>query len=527
MTGPTASVPPLKGTAAPASVLSARDVVKYAYDETGAPITGSDVKLLKGVSISVRPGEIHALIGENGAGKSTFIKVLGGAIPAEQGEVAVQEQPVVFGSSRRARELGISVIWQEFSLSPKLSVLENMFLGEEITKRGLLDRSEMRRRSIAALARLGVQIDLDRQIDSLSTSEQQIVEIAKALDRDARVLILDEPTASLTGVEADQLFTVVQELRRKKLGIVLVTHRLDEVFEHSQRITVMKDGATIGTFDTETMTRESLIQKMVGRELSSYFVRPNAVVGEAVLVVNGLSCGRAVVDASIVVRAGEIVALGGLVGAGRTELCRLVVGTDRATAGTVRLRGRDISRWTLRRRLDAGIAFVPEDRKNQGVVLAMSVQRNLTTRSWRSLSWRGILLSPRREQELAESLISDLEIKVHTPLQAAATLSGGNQQRVAIGKWLVKPSSLYIFDEPTRGVDVGARRALYALIAGLVERGAGVLMVSSDLPEVLGMSDRVYIMRAGRIAGEYTTAETDENELLRAMLPETHAEVAS
>lgn len=505
---------------AESAVLSATDVVKFAYDENGAPISGSDVRLLKGVSIDVRPGEIHALIGENGAGKSTFIKVLGGAIPAEEGEVAVAGEPTVFGSSRRARELGISVIWQEFSLAPKLSVLENMFLGEEITKRGFLDRPEMRRRAGVALARLGRDIDLDRDVETLSTSEQQIVEIAKAIDRDARVLVLDEPTASLTGVEADQLFAVVQELRRKGMGVVLVTHRLDEVFTHSQRITVMKDGSTIGTYATSDMTRDALIQKMVGRELGSYFVRPDATPGAPVLEVEGLGRADAVIDATVTVRAGEIVALGGLVGAGRTELCRLVVGADRATTGRVRLAGTDISRWALRRRLDAGIAFVPEDRKSQGVVLAMSVQRNLATRAWRTLSAFGALLSPRRERELATRLVTDLEIRVRTPAQAAGTLSGGNQQRVAIGKWLVAPSALYIFDEPTRGVDVGARRALYALIAGLVERGAGVLMVSSDLPEVRGMSDRVYIMREGRVVGEFATAETTEGELLQAMLPE-------
>jgi ABC-type sugar transport system ATPase subunit len=499
-------------------LLRASGIDKYAYDDNGQAIRGTTVQLLHGVELEVAGGEIHALIGENGAGKSTLIKVIGGAIPPESGMVELGGEMVRFGSSRDARRHGVSVIWQEFSLAPKLTVLENMFLGEEPTRAGRLDRSTMRRRAAAAFARLGVSVPLGAVVASLSTSEQQIVEIAKALDRDARLLVLDEPTASLTSVEAQRLFVVLHELRAKGLGILLVTHRFDEVFEMADRVTVMKDGRTTGVHTVAETTREELIEQMVGRALESYFVRPTATAGDAILEVDRVTRGTAVYDASIFVRTGEIVTLAGLVGAGRTELCRIVMGADRADTGSVRFDGRDVSRWSIGRRLDAGMAFVPEDRKSQGVIVAMSVRRNIAVRGWRRMR-RGPLLAPRRERELARRQIDNLRISINSPEQPASTLSGGNQQRVAIAKWMEPAGRLYIFDEPTRGVDVGARRALYALIAGLVEGGAGVLMVSSDLPEVLGMSDRVYVMRGGSIAAEVPIAEASEQKLLGLMLP--------
>ena len=503
-------------------VLHAQHIRKYAYGDEGEPIRGTDVLLLTDASLELRAGEIHALVGENGAGKTTLIKVLGGALPHEGGTLEVHGQVRRFSTTRQARAEGISVIWQEFSLAPHLTVIENMFLGREL-RRGLrLDKAEMRRQTVDTLATLGVAIDPDRPVERLSTSQQQLIEIAKALNERARILILDEPTASLSRFEAERLFELLRRLRTEGLGIVFVTHRLDEMFAMSDRVTVLKDGRTVDTLLTSTTSTDEVVERMAGRRVTSKYSRTKAERGEIALEVRDVCRTGGGTGISIEVRRGEIVGLAGLVGAGRTELARAIVGADPVRSGTILLNGTDITAWSMRRRLDAGMAFVPEDRKSQGVILPLSIQRNLAITEWPKLG-PGPVVMPARERRVAMSMVRDLRIVARGVSQSALTLSGGNQQRVAIGKWLARERLVYVLDEPTRGVDVSARLALYELMAAIAERGGAILMISSDLPEIISMSDRIYVMRLGAISAHVPGDEATEQALLTQMLPERAA----
>jgi ABC-type sugar transport system ATPase subunit len=503
-------------------VLQAEHIEKYAYDDEGRPIRGTDVLLLSDASLELRAGEVHSLVGENGAGKTTLIKVLAGALPYEAGTLHVHGQGRRFASTREARAEGISVIWQEFSLAPHLTVIENMFLGREL-RRGLrMDRREMRRQTVETLATLGVAIDPDKSVQRLSTSQQQLVEIAKALNEHARILILDEPTASLSRFETDRLFELLRRLRAEGLGIVFVTHRLDEVFALSDRVTVLKDGRSVGTLRTSETTRDEIVERMVGRHLSSTYSRAQATRGDIALETRNLRRIGAQDAISIEVRRGEIVGIAGLVGAGRTELARAIVGADRVSSGTVLLNGIDVTSWSMRRRLDEGMAFVPEDRKNQGVILPLPIQRNLAIAEWPSLG-PGPMVVPARERRLATSMVRELRIVARAVDQPVFTLSGGNQQRVAVGKWLARDRLVYVLDEPTRGVDVAARFALYELMAAIVERGGAILMISSDLPEIVTMSDRIYVIRLGSVSGHFSREEASEQAILTQMLPDIAA----
>jgi ABC-type sugar transport system ATPase subunit len=503
-------------------VLHAEHIEKYAYDDEGRPIRGTDVLLLSDASLELRAGEIHALVGENGAGKTTLIKVLAGALPYEAGTLHVHGQVRRFASTREARAEGISVIWQEFSLAPHLTVIENMFLGRELRRGPRLDKREMRRQTLETLATLGVAIDPDRPVQRLSTSQQQLVEIAKALNEHARILILDEPTASLSRFETDRLFELLRRLRAEGLGIVFVTHRLDEVFAMSDRVTVLKDGRTVGTFRTSATSSDEIVERMVGRHVASTYSRAQATPGDIALETRDLRRIGAQAAISIEVRRGEIVGIAGLVGAGRTELARAIVGADPVSSGTVLLNGIDVTSWPMRRRLDAGMAFVPEDRKNQGVILPLAIQRNLAIAEWPSLG-PGPVVVPAQERRLATSMVHELRIVARGVDQPVFTLSGGNQQRVAIGKWLVRDRLVYVLDEPTRGVDVAARFALYELMAAIAERGGAILMISSDLPEVITMSDRIYVIRLGSVSGHFSRGEASEQAILTQMLPDTAA----
>jgi ABC-type sugar transport system ATPase subunit len=506
-----------------AAALDAKGIVKYAYDEDGRRLRGTNVRLLADAGITLRAGEIHALMGENGAGKTTLIKVLAGAVPHEEGTLRVHGAERRFESTGEARAEGISVIWQEFSLAPRLSVVENMFLGRELRRRGRLDKRTMLERAREALASLGVDIDPRTAVERLSTAQQQVVEIAKALTENARILILDEPTASLSRFEVERLFVLLRRLREEGIAIVLVTHRLDEAFSLSDRVTVLKDGRTVGERSTSDTTPEEIVRLMVGRELASHYVRPEVTPGRVVLATDDLRGPGWASEISIEVRAGEIVGLAGLVGAGRTELARAIVGADPIDAGRVVLDGEDVTGRPMPHRLAAGMAFVPEDRKTQGVILAASLQRNLAIAEWPRLG-AGPFVSPRRERELSSRLAKGLRIVARSIGQPVYTLSGGNQQRVAIGKWLARDRSLYVLDEPTRGVDVAARQALYELMAKIVERGGAVLMISSDLPEVINMSDRIYVMRSGTVSAHLRRDEADEETVLAHMLPERAAD---
>ena len=500
-------------------ILDAQHIQKYAYDDEGRPIRGTDVLLLSDASLELRAGEVHALVGENGAGKSTLIKVLAGALPFEGGTLDVMGRPRGETTISEVRKEGIAVIWQEFSLAPHLSVVENMFLGRELRRGRRLDKPEMRRQAAAAIASLGVEIDLDSPVERLSTSQQQLIEIARALNEDSRILILDEPTASLSRLETERLIELMAQLRSEGLGIIFVTHRLDEVFTISDRVSVLKDGRSTGTFRTSQTSRDEIVERMVGRQLDSVYQRRGSTVGEVALETRDLRPGGAAAPVSITVHRGEIVGLAGLVGAGRTELARAIVGADPAESGSVLLNGEDVTSWPMRKRLDAGLGFVPENRKDQGVILPLPILRNLTMTEWPRLG-AGPFVMPRRERDLARSMVDELSIVARSVDQPAFTLSGGNQQRVAIGKWLARERLVYVLDEPTRGVDVSARYALYQLMEAIADRGGAVLMISSDLPEIISMSDRIYVMRTGSISAEIAPQDATEQSVLTMMLPD-------
>jgi ABC-type sugar transport system ATPase subunit len=490
----------------PDAVLKARDIVKYAYGIDGKRTRGSEVKLLSDASIILREGEIHALVGENGAGKSTLIKCLAGAIPIDGGSLEVAGQ--------------VAVIWQEFSLSPRLSVVENMFLGREIKRGPFLDKAAMRAKALEALAPLAPGLNPDVAVETLSTSQQQIVEIAKAMNEHARILILDEPTASLSRFETERLFELLRILRAEGIAIILVTHRFDEIFAMADTVTVLKDGRTVGRSAAADITSDELIELMVGRRLEAHYPKSNAQAGDVLLATVDLRVESQSPPVSLELRAGEIVGLVGLVGAGRTELARCIVGADRATSGSVMLGNLDISRLSLRQRLARGLGFVPEDRKTQGVIVELSVRRNLTISEWPRLGW-GPFVSARAERAVSRQLVTRMGVIARTDEQPVSTLSGGNQQKVAFGKWFGRDRSVYVLDEPTRGVDVAARFALYEVMVGIAEQGGTVLMISSDLPEILNMSDRIYVMRAGGISDHMTRGEASEERILGSMFADS------
>jgi ABC-type sugar transport system ATPase subunit len=502
-----------------AVLLDVQHVQKYAYDDEGRPIRGTDVLLLADACLELRAGEVHALVGENGAGKTTLIKVIGGALPYEGGSLEVIGRLRGDTTISQVRKEGIAVIWQELSLAPHLTVMENMFLGRELRRGRRLDKSEMRRQATDSIATLGVSIDPDLPVARLSTSQQQLVEIARALNEHSRILILDEPTASLSRFETERLFEILRRLRSEGLGIIFVTHRLDEVFTISDRVSVLKDGRSTGTLRTSETSKDEIVQRMVGRHLDSVYQRRRTTAGEVALEARDLLPVGAAAAVSLTVRRGEIVGIAGLVGAGRTELARTIVGADAAESGSVLLNGQDVTSWPMRRRLDAGFAFVPENRKDQGVILPLPIMRNLAITEWPRLG-PGPLVMPHRERGLAASLVQDLSIVARTTHQPVFTLSGGNQQRVAIGKWLARERLVYVLDEPTRGVDVSARYALYELMEAIADRGGAVLMISSDLPEIISMSDRIYVMRAGSISAEVPGEDATEQSILTLMLPD-------
>ena len=508
--------------AADTVLLDAQHVQKYAYDDEGRPIRGTDVLLLADASLELLAGEVHALVGENGAGKTTLIKVIAGALPYEGGSLHVMGRLRGETTISQVRKEGIAVIWQEFSLAPHLTVVENMFLGRELRRGRRLYKTEMRRQASEAIATLGASIDLDSPVERLSTSQQQLVEIARALNERSRILILDEPTASLSRFETERLIELMRRLRSEGLGIVFVTHRLDEVFTISDRVSVLKDGRSTGTLRTSQTSKDEIVERMVGRHLDAVYQRRRGTAGDIALETRDRRPVGASAAGSITLRRGEIVGLAGLVGAGRTELARTIVGADAAESGSVLLNGQDITRWSMRRRLDAGLAFVPENRKDQGVILSLPILRNLAITEWPRLG-RGPLVEPRRERGLANSLVRELSIVARTVDQPAFTLSGGNQQRVAIGKWLARDRLVYVLDEPTRGVDVSARYALYQLMEAIADRGGAVLMISSDLPEIISMSDRIYVMRVGSISAEVAPGQASEQSILTLMLPDRNA----
>jgi ABC-type sugar transport system ATPase subunit len=459
------------------------------------------VRALRGVDLELRGGELLALLGENGAGKSTLIKVLAGAHLPDAGVVRIDGREVPIRNPIDARRAGVAVMYQEFNLVPSLSAAENIFLGGE--RRGWLRHGEERRRAEELFRRVGVPVPPDALCRDLSIAQQQVVEIAKALAADARILVMDEPSATLTLQEVEALFAVIRDLKRHGLGIIYISHRLEEIDAVADRVMVMRDGEQVGTLPARQAARDRLIEMMVGRRLDQEFPRRSVTVGEPRLVVKDLRRGTKVRGVSLVVRRGEVVGLTGLVGSGRTETARLIFGADRADCGRVEVDGRPVRLSHPRDAIRAGIALLTEDRKGQGLVPAHSVRDNFALPNLASWSRLGFV-NRRREREAFGRRVEALRIRVADPEQPARNLSGGNQQKVVLAKWLERDCDVVIFDEPTRGIDVGAKYEIYLLINELAARGKAILMICSELPEVLGMSDRILVMHEGRLSGEIT-----------------------
>ena len=457
------------------------------------------VPVLSAVDFDVRGGEVHALVGENGAGKSTLIKIIGGAVRPDAGRVTLDGAPLPVGDPRAIRARGISIVYQEFTLVPELTAAENIFLGRE---RGAawLRRAEMNRDAARVFGELDVDVRADARVGSLTVAHQQMVEIARALAGEARVLILDEPTASLSGREVDRLLAVVRRVRERGLGVVFISHRFDEVFALADRVTVLRDGRRVLQEPAAALDRASVIRAMVGRELSEEFPPRTTSPGAVALEVQGLTAGRRCVDVSLSVRRGEIVGLAGLVGAGRSSVGLAIVGATPAS-GTIRVGSSPARFRSPAEAIAGGVAYLTEDRKRRGLFPLMSTSANVTIARIGAFARAGIL-SLARERAAARTAAAEVGLKLQALAQPAGTLSGGNQQKSLVARYLLRHPHVVILDEPTRGVDVGARAEIYALMTRLTAQGMAILMISSDLPEVLGMSDRIVVMREGRVAGE-------------------------
>jgi ribose transport system ATP-binding protein len=466
------------------------------------------VRALDGVSFEVAAGEVHALVGENGAGKSTLMKVLAGAYVADSGTIEVDGRRVTIDGPKAAERLGIGMIYQEFNLVPDLGVIENIVLGIEPTRGIFLDPKAATARATAVLAELGITLPLDRPARRLSVAEQQLTEIAKALVRHARLIVMDEPTAALTDRETDALFALIAKLKAQGVAFVYISHRLEELPRIADRITVIRDGRAIETRAAGAMPQDEMIRLMVGRTLDAHFPELPAVAADAPvrLAVRDLRAASNVNGVSFEVRAGEIVGLAGLVGAGRTEIVRAIAGADMATGGEIAVDGKVVAVRSPHAGIEAGIAFITEDRKAQGLVLGMTVRENTTLAHLAAYS-RGPFISRAAEVGVTNHEIAELRIRTPSSEQAVKNLSGGNQQKVVLAKWLTGDARVFLFDEPTRGVDVGAKAEIYTLMLQLLAHGAGIVMVSSDLPEALGMSHRILVVRDGKIAAEFTRAE--------------------
>lgn len=457
------------------------------------------VKVIQDVSVDVIPGRVRVLLGENGAGKSTLIKMMSGIYHPDSGSVVIDDTPVELPTVKAAEARGIATIHQELNLVSQMSVAENIMLGRTPSRGGLVNWGLMRAQARAALERIGLDVSPDRLVGSLSTAHQQLVEIARALSMDARVLILDEPTAALTRKESGQLFEVMDDLKTKGVAMVFISHHLDEIPRVGDDVSVLRDGTLVGEVPARTSERE-LVTMMVGRDIDDQFPRHRGEVGEVLLSVTGLSRERAFQDVGFDLHAGEVLGLAGLVGAGRTEVLRAIAGADKYDSGTVRVRGKELPKGKISRAIVDGIGHVPEERKSQGLVLDASVNENLGYATMKSTSHAG-LVDRSGQRRRAQNVAEKLRVRMASLDQPVRNLSGGNQQKVVIGRWILADLSILLLDEPTRGVDVGAKVEIYQLINAVTDAGGAVLMVSSELPEVIGMSDRILVMSHGRAMG--------------------------
>jgi ribose transport system ATP-binding protein len=486
-----------QSTAEPVPTLEMRNVSK----------TFPGVKALNGVRLKAWGGEVQSLMGENGAGKSTLMKILSGAYQPDAGaEILIDGQPVAINDPIAAKRHGIAIIYQELALAPNLSVAENIYLGDEIHHRGIIDRAAMYENCRPVLERLGAPFGPETLVGSLSIAEQQLVEIARALHAKSKILVLDEPTTALSSRETERLFALVRQLRTDGIALIYISHRMAEVYELSDRVSVLRDGTYVGTLDRDEINADSLVKMMVGRDLSTFYKKdhdPNAVRGPVILEVDGVTDGgRRVKPCSFQLHKGEVLGIAGLVGSGRTELARLIFGADPKAGGEIRLEGRPVNISDPQHALDNGIAYLTEDRKALGLFLDMSCGDNINIGVIHRDARPGGMLDLAAARRRAEAAFKALRVRAASPLVTVGSLSGGNQQKVLLSRWLEIGPKLLILDEPTRGVDIGAKSEIYRIIDELAGKGIGIVVISSELPEIIGICDRVLVMREGRIEGE-------------------------
>jgi rhamnose transport system ATP-binding protein len=489
----------------------------------GITKTFPGVRALDNISFDVFPGEVHALLGENGAGKSTLIKIIAGVYQPDAGEMLLDGQPVHFSHPGQAQSAGIAAIYQELLLYPELTVAENIFMGHAPHNRfGGVDWNAMNRQAREILTSLEIEgLDVTRKVGLLTVGNRQRVEIAKALSQNARILIMDEPTAALTEADVQSLFNTVRLLRTRGVAIIYISHRLQEVFILADRVTVLRDGHYVGTKPVSETTEDDLVSMMVGRTIDDLFPKLPTEIGKPVLEVRDLWHQPLTKGVSMTVRAGEIVGLAGLVGSGRSELAQVIFGMMPADSGEILIDGKSVNIKNPGQAMNLGVAYVPEDRGTQGLIRQMKIRENVSLAILRSLV-RGAFVDRRSEKSLAERMIGQLSIRAYSTEQVVNKLSGGNQQKVVVSKWLASKPRVLIMDEPTRGVDVGAKAEIHRLISQLAQQGLAILMISSELPEVLGMSDRILVMRGGRIVAEYSREAANQELVVTAMMSESN-----
>ena len=472
------------------------------------------VLALNKVDLSVYPGRVLALVGENGAGKSTLMKVLSGVHKRDAGEILLEGKSVEIANPLASRQLGISIIYQELSVLNNMDIAENIFVGRERKKNGFVDKKAQHAEAKALLARVGLTIDTHTKTSRLSTAQKQMVEVAKALSFNSRLIIMDEPTSSLTEAETAKLMDIIRKLRDEGVAIVFISHRMNEIFEISDEIAVMRDGEMVQHMITSEVNEQQVIAAMVGRDVHDLFVKEEAPIGDVALEVKNLSTKSFLKDVSFNVRAGEIVGFAGLVGAGRSEVMRAVFGIDPRESGEIFVHGQKVDIRSTVDALKAGLGFVPEDRKEQGLILKQTIRVNTSLAALSSVA-KNWFIDKKRETALTDEFVSKLRVKTPSNEQKIMNLSGGNQQKVVIAKWMATHPKVLILDEPTRGIDVGAKKEIHALMSELAKQGVAIIMISSELPEVLGMSDRIYVMHDGRIKGEIDRANASQESIMK------------
>lgn len=477
----------------------------------------SGVPVLEGVNMSVRAGSVHALVGENGAGKSTLMKIISGIHQPDGGRIMYKGKQLSGLTPAKCLDLGISMIHQELSPEPYMTIAENIFLGREPCGKGiacrLVDFKKMEHDTQTILDKMGIPYSSRTVMNDLSLAGKQLIEIAKAVSRNASVIIMDEPTSALTDTEVEILFRQIRELKKAGAAIIYITHKMNEIFCLADDITILRDGVMIQSGPKEQFTMESLINQMVGREIKDIFPKTCVEIGDPILEVRNLNSGKTFHDINFQLHRGEILGLAGLVGAGRTEVARAIFGLDRADSGEIYLNGQRVNTASTRSTIAAGIAYVPEDRKDIGLVLCRSVRENISLAALKGMESGG-MLNLAQEQAAVNEMISRLSIKVPSVESVVSSLSGGNQQKVVLAKWLLREIKVLILDEPTRGIDVGAKAEIHRMMSSLAAEGIGIIMISSELPEILGMSDRVLVMHGGRITGELDREEATQEAIM-------------